>query len=599
MLRRARGLAVACAVGATTLGVPTGPARAAPPQLFFGPAATADGDFGAALALGDANRDGHDDLLVGAPGHDAGRGYLMLLLGGPDGLADPEVIAPAWEKAGTAQDAHLGQVVCALGDVNGDGLADFAVGEPDHDAGRGRVWVFIGTATGLLEAAHWDGFAPGDRFGANLLGPGDVDGDGYSDLLVGSPDADAGAGHLVLYRGAVNLGPSPAWLRSGLPDEHLGATLARVWDVDGDGYADFLAGGTDGAALYRGAPDALPASDDPVPPFAAGLGDLDGDDVADLTDAPALGLSGAVHPVGDLDGDGIPDAWAYSDQPKQPLHVVSGDTGEVLLRPACYDCFAWGDIPPPAVAAGDVDGDGYADLVYAVHTAERGGQRVGAIYLARGGPQRALRALGPAWPIAPGPLGPAGDLDGDGFADVLVTAAGGVLAVHHGGPNGPDGGASLGVTGHAFAAADLDGNGRGELVIASGDAVVIRGLVQNPDWRVVPAPGQPPQWIAAADVDGDGYVDVLTGLAADLGHPAILAYRGDVYGPPVIPTWRHGGPALAPPVTRLVSVGRPTRTPGAGVVGLDDVGHAELLGPLPDALDAPLSGATGGVDVRP
>jgi|GEM_PF-1800916 len=605
MLRRARRLAVIGAVCATAWAPRSGAAHANP-QIVYG--VLPDADFGAAVAVGDADADGYDDVLVGAPSYDAGRGYLALLRGGPGGLLVP--LATAWELPGDHAGARLGQVVAALGDVNGDGHADFAAGEPGRDGARGRVRVYLGTDSGLLEARNWDGDSPGDRFGATLLGPGDVDGDGFSDVVVGSPDADAGAGRITFYCGATNLAPTPAWLQSGLTDEHLGATLARAWDVDGDGYADFLAGGHDLVALYVGAPDAQPTSDGPVAPFASGLGDTDGDGVDDLVDdlvdPVAAGLVVPPGPAGDMNGDGVPDAWVLTGALPEPLtklirplRVVSGDDGEDLFSPPCEDCEAVDDILPTAVAAGDIDGDGYADLVYAVHTAHHLDQRVGAVYLSRGGPQRALHPLGPEWPAGPGPLGAAGDLDGDGFADVLVPGPDGALVVRRGGPDGPEDGEPLGLSGHAFAAADLDGDGRTDLAIASDDAIVVRGLVLNPDWRVVPAAGQPLQWIATGDVDGDGYVDLVTGLAADLGHPAVLAFRGDAYGLPLEPAWRYAGAALSASVTRLVTVGHPTHDLAVGVVGLDTLGRAALLGPLPGALDAPLTDAPGVLDVRP
>jgi hypothetical protein len=167
-------------------------------------------DFaGCAVAgVGDTNDDGFDDLLVGAKGQDGGlvdAGAAYLVLGPMEGPRALEVAAAAAVRGEEAY-SYVGAALAGPGDLDGDGRGDLVVGAPNLDASAGRVAVFLGApegSVGLSEAvAVFTGGASGRMLGESLSGAGDVDGDGWLDLLIGvpgyeRPSADAGAAWLL------------------------------------------------------------------------------------------------------------------------------------------------------------------------------------------------------------------------------------------------------------------------------------------------------------------------------------------------------------------------------------------------------------------
>ena len=272
-------------------------------------AAARDG-FGSSLdGAGDVNGDGIDDLVIGAPNADtAGRtdaGQAIVIWGHRgswghlnlrsdtdfNGVSDV-LDAGAGRSFQAATGEHLGGSVTYLGDVNGDGLADFAVAAPTASNAAGKVWVIFGSqsmdvkndlaldlsANGLpdwIDNQHGSlvtGLHSGDSLGSSLCAAGDVNGDGYSDILMASPNSDFGdgrsnAGAAVLIFGGSSLAgdiklssdngtlPSsiagdeiPDFLQNGggifiagmaSGDSLEGVGLASVGDSNGDGFDDF------------------------------------------------------------------------------------------------------------------------------------------------------------------------------------------------------------------------------------------------------------------------------------------------------------------------------------------------------------------------
>jgi hypothetical protein len=154
--------------------------------------------FGASVsAAGDVNHDGYDDLLVGAPGTlnpESGvpEGAALLFLGGaapPDDVADA-----AWIVYGGQQGSGFGTVVTSAGDVNGDGRPDAVVSTPRYDRPSddvevGAAFAYCGNGSAFGSAPCWTvyGSQPAAQFGASAAGAGDVNADGFDDIIVGSP----------------------------------------------------------------------------------------------------------------------------------------------------------------------------------------------------------------------------------------------------------------------------------------------------------------------------------------------------------------------------------------------------------------------------
>jgi hypothetical protein len=154
----------------------------------------AGASFGFRVAsAGDVNGDGYSDAIIGAPSWDGGQvneGGAFVYHGGAGGLA----VAPAWTTEPDQAGAQLGRSVATAGDVNGDGFSDLMVGAPYYDDGEideGRVLIHHGSATGLGAAVLLtQGDQPGALYGLAIGTAGDVNGDGFSEAMVGAPGYD-------------------------------------------------------------------------------------------------------------------------------------------------------------------------------------------------------------------------------------------------------------------------------------------------------------------------------------------------------------------------------------------------------------------------
>jgi hypothetical protein len=160
-------------------------------------------------SAGDVNADGYDDVIAGAwyySGPEPQEGRVYLWLGSAAGLEN----APAWSFEADQAGALLGIACAGAGDVNGDGYDDVIVGSRYHhltDVAEGRVWVFLGSASGLSAVPVWSevGQQPDANFGWRVAGAGDVNGDGFGDVVVGAWEHDNGQydeGRVAVYEGS-------------------------------------------------------------------------------------------------------------------------------------------------------------------------------------------------------------------------------------------------------------------------------------------------------------------------------------------------------------------------------------------------------------
>jgi len=379
---------------------------------------TSPGDqLGSAVAaLGDLDGDGVPELIVGAPQGASpapGPGKAMVYSGGSGALL--------LSLSGAMSGDRFGLSVAAAGDVDGDSVPDLLVGAPQGDAtvgsatGAGYVKVISGSTGSELSSLSGTGL--GDRFGFSVAGLGDVNGDGFSDVAVGAPFADPGgvsdAGRTTVFSGASS--GVLVVLDGTSAGDTLGWSLAAVGDLDGDTASDVAVGATQIFALTSGTGYVLVASGSSgsILFALAGAG----------SSYDAFGWS--VAGPGDVDGDGVPDIFVGDPEPIVPFGpgyaiLFSGATGSPLHQiQAIYQH----DLLGYSVAGGvDVDGMGSPDLIVGVPNSPA----VGGHVEVHAGESFGTLLLTSTWTAGVGALGSAiaagGDLNGDGFGDLLVGA---------------------------------------------------------------------------------------------------------------------------------------------------------------------------------
>lgn len=508
---------------------------------------------------GDVNGDGYSDVFISAPGCDSeylNQGVVFLYYGSSSGLGGTYNWISLGPEAGGNQSAlNYGAAAGTAGDVNGDGYSDFVIGH----AGGSSVYVWYGSPAGLRNGApayaNWHvGAAPGSNFGFSVATAGDVNGDGFSDLIAGAP----AAGYVYLFAGGLTGLPSTdtwrCWdTQSGA---EFGAAVGPAGDVNGDGFADFAVG----APKY----DNDFADEGAVKVF---YGNGDWDQVKNrwtkYGNQTGAQFGSSVWTAGDVNGDG------YSDLVIGAPYLDAGQTdeGRALLYqggPAGLESSsdtmrdgtaAEAEFGYVVASAGDVNGDGYGDVIVGAPLDDS----TGRVFVYHGG-QNGLSTVA-NWQASIGStdarfgfwVASAGDLNGDGYGDIVVSApyyAGGQtnegkVFVWYGsntglGPYGTPANADWMLESNqasaylgyrAGSAGDLNGDGYGDLFVSvpyyddgqtdEGSVWVYYGTRSG-----LPHPASPPGWKAngdqagalfgvgaasAGDVNGDGYSDLLIG----------------------------------------------------------------------------------------
>ena len=511
-----------------------------------------EGDLsgGSVSGAGDVNGDGLDDIIIGASSVNGSRGASYLVFGNSDGGIvelddiDDDTDTRGFVLNGVGVNDRSGISVSGAGDINGDGLDDIIIGASGANGNRGASYLVFGKTDGnavaLSDIADNAGFvingANGfDYSGRSVSGAGDVNGDGLDDLIIGAFRADgtggnnSGVSYVVFGKAngdAVALGEiagddNDGFVLNGVDTgDRSGFSVSGAGDINGDGLDDLIIG------AYRSEPNGYDSGASYVVfgkanGSAVELSEIGGSDNDGfvLNGANEDDRSGrAVSGAGDVNGDGLDDliigarnangnrgasyvVFGKSDGVAVQLSAIAADAGFVINGVDAND-----QSGVSVSGAGDINGDGLDDLIIGANQAGPNANDSGASYLVFGktdgtAVELSLVEFGIGGFVINGAsandqigfsVSGAGDVDGDGFDDLLVGA-----------PN-------------------ADPNGRGDsgasYVIFGGQGVLDSAIVYDGSSNTLTGNGMANQIIGGAGDDtllGMGGADVLRGGAGD------------------------------------------------------------------------------------
>jgi len=480
-------------------------------------------------AAGDVNGDGYSDVIVGAYGYTTSTGRAYIYFGGApmNNIADVTM-------TGETTFNLFGISVSTAGDVNGDGFSDVFVGANGYTSSTGRAYIFLGgVAMNNTADVTMTGEAASSQFGYSVSDAGDVNGDGYSDVIAGAYNYSSSTGRAYIYFGGASMNNTADVTMTGESAfSNFGNSVSGAGDVNGDGYSDVIAGAygynssTGRAYIY--------------------FGSASMNNIADLTftgEASGIQLGQSVSEAGDVNGDGYSDVIIGA-------NVFSTFTGKVYI---CFGGLSMDNSPDASItgeaagnqfgysvsAAGDVNADGYSDVIagawgYSTNT----GRAYLFDYFMKGHIVPEITVSGEALNNYFGrSVSAAGDVNGDGYSDVIVGAAGysantGRAYIYFGGEilNNI---ADLTLTGDATGiyfgesvstAGDVNGDGFSDVIVGAdgyntntGRAYVFYGSASMNNVADMTMTGESTNNYfgisvsTAGDVNGDGYSDCIVG----------------------------------------------------------------------------------------
>ncbi len=493
-------------------------------------AAGGDESTSSVASAGDVNGDGYSDIVIGAsnasPNSRSQAGTTYVIFGKATGFADINLSSitstQGFRLFGAANYEASGWSVASAGDINGDGYSDIVIGAP---SGR-KSYVIFGKATGfadidLLSITNTKGFkifgaAQYDYCGHSVASAGDVNGDGYSDIIIGSPNAGGysttssavifgkAAGFTDINLSSLNSAQGFRLLNVG-SSAYSGWSVSGAGDVNGDGYSDFVIGTSSNAAyiIYNSAASYSPSASPTVRPTAPTVSPSTQIPTAVPSFAPSyLTFPPTITPS--VKPSIVSVAPTMVARALKSLDLAGINTGQgVKISGAITQDQAGYSVK----GAGDFNKDGYADVIIgAPYSSINGKTNSGTSYLLFGSSSglsnidllslssnQGFKITGEnlgdnsGWSVAS-----AGDVNGDGYSDIVIGA-----------PNADpnlrgNSGTSYVIFGKATGFADID---LLSLTVAQGFRVLGAASGDNSGSTVA----------SAGDINGDGYSDIVIG----------------------------------------------------------------------------------------
>ncbi len=545
----------------------------------------ANASFGSSVSsAGDVNGDGYSDVIVGANYYDNGQtneGAAFVYHGSSSGIST----TAATQLEGNQATAYFGRSVSSAGDVNGDGYSDVIVGAYKYDAGQtdeGAAFVYHGSSSGIstTAATQLEGNQATAYFGRSVSSAGDVNGDGYSDVIVGANYYDNGQtdeGAAFVYHGSSSGISTTAATQLEANQAYCwyGYSVSSAGDVNGDGYSDVIIGAykyddvqtDEGAAfVYHGSSSGISTSATTY-----------------LRSNQANAFFGHfVSSAGDVNGDGYSDviigAYKYDDvqTDEGAAFVYHGSSSGISTTATTHLQANQADASYgfSVSSAGDVNGDGYSDVIVGAYHYDNGQSSEGAAFVYHGSSSgistTAATQLESNQAIAyfGRSVSSAGDVNGDGYSDIVVGANSynngqtneGAAFVYHGSASGlsttastqleqNQASAEFGIS--VASAGDVNGDGYSDVIVGAnkydagqtdeGAAFVYHGSSSGISTTAATQleGNQATAYYgfsvsSAGDVNGDGYSDVIVGAwAYDNGQTnegAAFVYHGSSSG---------------------------------------------------------------------
>ncbi len=448
------------------------------------------GKFGYSVSTaGDINADGFEDIIVGVPDYLLNNGQICIYFGSLAVNTTPDLIIN-----GNITQSFFGTSVSCAGDVNGDGFDDVIVGAVGNNSNTGKAFIFFGgysmdsTADVILEGQNIN-----DKFGVSVSNAGDIDNDGYDDVIIGADSYNSSAGTAYIYKGGMNMDNIADLQFYGInTNNYFGHCVSGAGDVNGDNFDDVIIGAY-GVTYNSGQAEIY---------FGSASMDNSADVVFTGVSFSSFGRS--VSKAGDVNNDGFSDVIVGGDYNGSGTGFANIYLGSVamdnvsdinLTGENTSDKFGWS-----VSGAGDMNGDGFDDVISGAPGFASGKGKMYVYYGAASMDSYSdITKTGENSSDHFGySVSDAGDLNGDEFNDILAGAYGANTS-----------------TGKAYfyqyrtdpprTLADLT---------LTGDAGSLFGIISSD----------------AGDVNGDGYSDFIVGASgSNESRGRVFIYYGGIY----------------------------------------------------------------------